>query len=136
MYAKNYGPGAAWTPGVVTSLHGAMLYSVQLQDGRIVKKHVDQLRGRTETSPHSHGDEGDEIDVPIRRDVPVVEPERVPHLLHHQRMRPQKNQKQKMITLLSSLCRRRCHLRLHLDVPIVLGRLQFCMDTLSLSCFF
>ena len=47
--AKNYGPGPAWLPGQVVEVSGAVLYTIMLEDGRSVRRHVEQLRSRTNT---------------------------------------------------------------------------------------
>ena len=44
VYAKNYGPGPKWLPGVVRRREGSMLFEVHLDDGRIIRRHADQLR--------------------------------------------------------------------------------------------
>ena len=47
--AKNYGPGPAWLPGQAVEVSGAVLYTIMLEDGRSVRRHVEQLRSRTNT---------------------------------------------------------------------------------------
>ena len=49
IYAKNYGPGPAWLPGQVVEVSGAVLYTIMLEDGCSVRRHVEQLRSRTDT---------------------------------------------------------------------------------------
>lgn len=46
VYAMNYGPGSKWLPGKVIGLEGSVVYSIELEDGRKVKRHADQLRSR------------------------------------------------------------------------------------------
>ena len=46
VYARNYGSGPPWLPGKVTRKSGEVSYTVLLEDGRQVHKHVDQLRAR------------------------------------------------------------------------------------------
>ena len=46
VYARNYGSGPLWLSGTVLELCGAVSYSVQLEDGRQVRRHIDQLRSR------------------------------------------------------------------------------------------
>lgn len=50
VYAKNYGSGSLWLPGKITGVQGSVMYTVSLDDGRIVTKHADQLRSRTSSS--------------------------------------------------------------------------------------
>ena len=43
VHAKNYGSGDMWMPGEITAIqtdHGSMLYTVKLNDERVVRKHV------------------------------------------------------------------------------------------------
>ena len=46
VYAKNYGAGPKWLPGVLVKAEGSVLWHVRLSDGRIIRRHVDQLRPR------------------------------------------------------------------------------------------
>ena len=69
MYAKNYGSGDSWLPGKITAVHGSMLFTVQLEDGRMVRKHTDQLRSRVESSQETSVttdsvEDGNELDLP------------------------------------------------------------------------
>lgn len=52
-----------------------MLYSVILQDGRRVRKHIDQLRHHTNSAMVGPEDENDEIDLPLNGDAAVTESE-------------------------------------------------------------
>ena len=40
-----------WYPGIVEDITGPVSYTVKLPDGRVVKRHVDQLRVRYESGP-------------------------------------------------------------------------------------
>jgi len=44
VYAKNYGQGPKWLPGLVVGTEGSALFRVKHPDGRIVRRHLDQLR--------------------------------------------------------------------------------------------
>ena len=46
VYVSNYGQGQTWLPGKMTGVQGSVLYSVLLDVGRSVRKHIDQLRMR------------------------------------------------------------------------------------------
>ncbi|XP_032069726.1 uncharacterized protein K02A2.6-like [Thamnophis elegans] len=46
VYARNYGGYPLWLPGVITDQTGPCSYRVRLLDGRVWKRHCDQLRGR------------------------------------------------------------------------------------------
>lgn len=44
--ARNYAGGVKWLPGVISSRLGELHFEVQLEDGRYVRRHIDQIRGR------------------------------------------------------------------------------------------
>ena len=74
VYAKNHGSGDAWLPGKITAIHGSMLFTVQLEDGRIVRKHTDQLRSRIASNQDTNsGGDGNDLDFPVSRDAEVQE---------------------------------------------------------------
>ena len=65
MYVRNYGQGQTWLPGKMTEVHGFVLYSVLFDDGRSVRKHIDQLWMRASdmaTVEDCQGD--DDIELP------------------------------------------------------------------------
>ena len=85
VYAKNYGPGPKWLPGVVVELEGSVLVQVRLADGRMVRRHVDQLHPRVGemeengSSQHQRSEEGDnaidtEPEIPTSDSTPSTEP--------------------------------------------------------------
>ena len=46
VYARNFSGGPKWLPGQVVQVEGSVLYRVKLKDGRIHRRHIDQLRSR------------------------------------------------------------------------------------------
>ena len=46
VYARNYGQGPRWLLGQVVEIAGSVVYTIQLEDGRRVKRHAEQLRKR------------------------------------------------------------------------------------------
>jgi len=44
VYARNYSVGPAWTAGVIMGVDGPVSFVVQLEDGRVWRRHKDQLR--------------------------------------------------------------------------------------------
>ena len=46
VFARNYGVGAQWVAGTVVGVDGPVSYAVRLDDGRIWRRHADQLRRR------------------------------------------------------------------------------------------
>ena len=47
---KNYRSGPKWLPGVIVEQLGTLTFLVQLDNGMFWKRHVDQLRGRDQSS--------------------------------------------------------------------------------------
>ena len=46
VFARNYGVGAQWVAGTVVGVDGPVSYAVRLEDGRIWRRHTDQMRRR------------------------------------------------------------------------------------------
>ena len=44
VYAKNFGQGPPWLPGVIKDLTGPVSYTVEVEDGGIFRRHVDHVR--------------------------------------------------------------------------------------------
>ena len=44
VYTRNYSDGSKWIPGVITEITGPVSYKVTLADGKILKRHLDQIR--------------------------------------------------------------------------------------------
>ena len=51
VYTRNYAQGPKWLPGTVVEIEGLVLLHIKLSDGRILRRHIDQVR------PRSVGDE-------------------------------------------------------------------------------
>ena len=49
MFVRNTGSGSARLSGNITRIRGPVSYTVKLNDGRMMRKHVDQIRFRTVT---------------------------------------------------------------------------------------
>jgi hypothetical protein len=62
VYTRNYAQGTRWLPGTMVEIEGQVLVHVKLTDGRILRRHVDQVRPRTATDGDSPpaSDEGSE----------------------------------------------------------------------------
>ena len=74
VYVKNYGPGPKWLPGNIVETEGSVMYQIQLSDGRMVRRHADQLRSRVAGSEHySPSDDVGGLGVPIEQDVGIGE---------------------------------------------------------------
>ena len=46
MYARNFAQGQRWIPGIIIEVTGPVSFLVRLLDGRVVRRHQDQLRIR------------------------------------------------------------------------------------------
>ena len=52
VFVRNFSStGSPWLPGTITQKRGALTFSVHLDDGRIVKRHLDHVRLRTTSPP-------------------------------------------------------------------------------------
>ena len=49
----NFCSGPQWIPGVINDIVGPLTYLVMLEDGRVIRRHIDHLlqRENTDTSP-------------------------------------------------------------------------------------
>ncbi|KAL3194428.1 hypothetical protein MRX96_016220 [Rhipicephalus microplus] len=47
VFARNYAQGPLWIPAVISRATGPISYEVTAPDGRVLRRHVDQLRHRT-----------------------------------------------------------------------------------------
>ncbi|XP_039202919.1 uncharacterized protein K02A2.6-like, partial [Crotalus tigris] len=43
VWARNYGPGHTWVPASVSRITGPLSYEVALDNGRVLRRHIDQL---------------------------------------------------------------------------------------------
>lgn len=55
VFARNYGRGPPWVPAVIGRATGPISYEVTLPDGRVLRRHVDQLRRRAMAPCTSEG---------------------------------------------------------------------------------
>ena len=69
VYACSFPGATKWLPGVITAIKGPLSYEITLTDNRVVRRHVDHIRGHT---PLDDLDEGDCLpDIPA--DSPAIE---------------------------------------------------------------
>ena len=61
VFVKNPSSGPPWLSGHITEIRGPVSYTVKLTDGRVVRKHIDQIRGRTVTVQEPMDDEFDDF---------------------------------------------------------------------------
>ena len=73
VFAKNFTPGSStlWLPGQVLQSTGSLSFKIQLSDGRIITRHMDHIRQRTDRS---------EIhpEVELTSTMPLTAPDPVP----------------------------------------------------------
>ena len=48
VYILNFRPGVKWIPGEIIQSNGPVSFSIQLQNGKIVRRHQDHMLQRTE----------------------------------------------------------------------------------------
>ena len=51
VYVRNYSRGDKWVPAVVSQVSGPLQYSVSDLEGRVLRRHTDQMRRRTSFGP-------------------------------------------------------------------------------------
>ena len=62
MFIRNFTTGSKWLPGVVIEVKGDFTIYVELEDGRVVRRHIDHVRKRScSTSPGSTNDDSDDL---------------------------------------------------------------------------
>ncbi|XP_062501353.1 uncharacterized protein LOC134178494 [Corticium candelabrum] len=55
VFVRNFGRGQDWLAGVVESQMGPLSFRVRLEDGRVVKRHMDHVRQRTTETKSPEG---------------------------------------------------------------------------------
>ncbi|KAL6471846.1 hypothetical protein MHYP_G00204960 [Metynnis hypsauchen] len=51
VYTRNFGSGPTWVSGVITEKIGPVAFQVTLGNGQVVRRHIDQVRGRSSNPP-------------------------------------------------------------------------------------
>nr|XP_037290929.1 uncharacterized protein K02A2.6-like [Rhipicephalus microplus] len=74
VFARNYAQGPLWIPAVISRATGPISYEVTAPDGRVLRRHVDQLRRRTVGPTQTAGAEL-ERPQPERRPMSTSTPE-------------------------------------------------------------
>ena len=81
VYIRNFGPGEVWLPGIITQVSGPGSYTVELSDGRCVRRHQDHLHQCCDTQPisssnsqPSESDLADPAARPVRDSLPATTP--------------------------------------------------------------
>ena len=55
MYVKNFSGKEEWLPGIVSKVQGPLSYLILLDDGRVLRRHVDHVKLRETISEPSSG---------------------------------------------------------------------------------
>ncbi|KAL2089390.1 hypothetical protein ACEWY4_014078 [Coilia grayii] len=79
VYTRNFGSGPAWVPGSITEKTGPVSYKVTLGNGQVVRRHIDQVHGRssipqvmtTELFPDTLPEEAEELQPPVVPEIPI-----------------------------------------------------------------
>ena len=62
VFIRNFTTGSKWLPGVVIEVKGDLTIYGELEDGRVVRRHIDHVRKRScSTSPGSTNDDSDDL---------------------------------------------------------------------------
>lgn len=79
VYVRNYQSGKRWLPGVIQDKTGPVSFRAKMQDGRVRRCHVDQVRNRTvdepaepEEVPISNAISPDDLYAPQADSTPVI----------------------------------------------------------------
>lgn len=46
VFVRNFGSGSVWLPGTIVGVQGLLSFQIKLEDGRIVRRHIDHVRAR------------------------------------------------------------------------------------------
>ena len=66
MYVKDFPNAKSWLPGKIIEVRGPLSYHVELNDGRIVRRHVDAVCARSAAvHPNTNASDNDQEIPPI-----------------------------------------------------------------------
>ena len=65
VYVHNYNKGCPWVAGVGQSKTGPLSYTIKLEDGRVVKRHLDQIWKTLQSERQEGGEPEDLLAEPI-----------------------------------------------------------------------
>ena len=61
MYAEKFGKGPRWLPGILKDVNGPVSFTVELEDGHIIRRHSDHLRSHTDIPRGKEQDFSDDL---------------------------------------------------------------------------
>jgi len=70
VLAKNHGQGPPWIPGKILKRSGAVTFLVELTNGTVIRRHMDQLKLNMTSQEQSESDSSSTSDVSIPDDIP------------------------------------------------------------------
>ena len=62
------GTGSTWLPGVLIEARGELTFHIQLDDGRVFRRHIDHICCRTCSTPTTYTEEGTDDILPPTTD--------------------------------------------------------------------
>ena len=71
VYVRNFGRGETWLPGDIVQTLGPVSFQVRLTDGRLVRRHQNQIRKRTDIAVPDMSKEDDVLIYPEAVPVPA-----------------------------------------------------------------
>ena len=73
---KNFGTGQKWLEGKIAGCTGPVSFLVEMEDGKLVRRHQDQLRHRKEStgSPQEHVLPVEDLDISTRAEEQPPDP--------------------------------------------------------------
>ena len=82
VYARNFSSGPTWLEGTIVEIRGPLSFRIELGDGRIVRRHVDQIRANHATGVHpsvtpgeADNDAADSLPSPTVEDGEPLDPQ-------------------------------------------------------------
>jgi hypothetical protein len=78
VIVRNYAAGPKWSRGVIMAIEGPLMYSVELHSGKIVKRHIDQIkRAMIESAGENRDIVSPKISASVDAPESVKEPEMI-----------------------------------------------------------
>lgn len=77
MFVKNFTAGPKWLPGCISTVWGPLSFDVELEDGRVVQRHIDHIRSTVSVPSTSEPSNSDMTIVEFPVALPSVSTETV-----------------------------------------------------------
>ena len=70
MYAEDFSASnEKWIPGVVQKVTGPLSYHIQFHDGRVIRRHIDNVKSRSTGRVEKEKDDNSEHNLPAMQDI-------------------------------------------------------------------